>query len=600
MSQRAGRYIKEVFGVQGDPDLWEDRRKRLALRKYGGLKSDIEAELNQDETDDCPSPSTKGFFAKTVWDQVKLGRITPFGSRTKDPSKAESSYDISHSINDSIDTGGNFNIQLHDINPLPIERHYQRTKFARVVSRTRRTIDETDDFRPYFTYWITATQFIIMVISICLYGIGNFDVTLYERVGLVLTESLTLDQVNVAEPGNIWFGPRPADLIHLGATFSPCMRVDESIMEEIAKDRKNEKANSGCCIRNDNSGCVQTTRDACSTLLSTFHSWTDGEGPEGRIYGPVCGQDPRFCVSPSSTAAHIWPDDISRWPICHKASRTDIGHPPHMTCELIGRPCCVGIHGKCEIRTEEYCRWVRGTFHLEANLCSQVSCLQDVCGMLPFIKSNKPDQIYRVMSSLFIHAGIIHFLITLCVHLYSMRDLEKMCGPTRMAVIYFGSGIVGNLASAMFVPFRAESGPSPSLFGLLACHIVEIMQAWSYLRRPGLALLKFSVITFLLIVIGFAPWIDNYGHIFGFISGFFLSLAFLPYTAFKLNLHRRVASVVSGVVVYILMLVVLLVVFYVIPFFDCELCRYLSCIPLTSDFCSVQNINLKKDKGIIL
>ncbi|CAB4069176.1 Inactive rhomboid protein 2 [Lepeophtheirus salmonis] len=381
-------------------------------------------------------PQPRDFLPKLFWDQVKLGRITPFGSRTKDPSKAESSYDISHSINDSIDTGGNFNIQLHDINPLPIERHYQRTKFARVVSRTRRTIDETDDFRPYFTYWITATQFIIMVISICLYGIGNFDVTLYERVGLVLTESLTLDQEQL---------------------FSPCMRVDESIMEEIAKDRKNEKANSGCCIRNDNSGCVQTTRDACSTLLSTFHSWTDGEGPEGRIYGPVCGQDPRFCVSPSSTAAHIWPDDISRWPICHKASRTDIGHPPHMTCELIGRPCCVGIHGKCEIRTEEYCRWVRGTFHLEANLCSQVSCLQD----------------------------------------------WRSCKP----------GVISDAQ-------------------------------------------------------------DNYGHIFGFISGFFLSLAFLPYTAFKLNLHRRVASVVSGVVVYILI--------------------YLSCIPLTSDFCSVQNINLKK------
>jgi membrane associated rhomboid family serine protease len=37
-----------------------------------------------------------------------------------------------------------------------------------------------------------------------------------------------------------------------------------------------------------------------------------------------------------------------------------------------------------------------------------------------------------------------------------MRDLEKLTGPLRIAIIYMGSGVSGNLASAIFVPYRAE------------------------------------------------------------------------------------------------------------------------------------------------
>lgn len=39
-----------------------------------------------------------------------------------------------------------------------------------------------------------------------------------------------------------------------------------------------------------------------------------------------------------------------------------------------------------------------------------------------------------------------------------MRDLEKLAGSVRTAVIYMCSGVAGNLASAIFVPYRAEVG----------------------------------------------------------------------------------------------------------------------------------------------
>ena len=44
----------------------------------------------------------------------------------------------------------------------------------------------------------------------------------------------------------------------------------------------------------------------------------------------------------------------------------------HMTCEVLGRPCCTGIRGECVISTREYCDYVNGFFHQDATLCSQV------------------------------------------------------------------------------------------------------------------------------------------------------------------------------------------------------------------------------------
>ena len=136
-----------------------------------------------------------------------------------------------------------------------------------------------------------------------------------------------------------------------------------------------------------------------------------------------------------------------------------------MTCEVIARPCCIGIHGKCEIRTGEYCDFVNGHFHPEASLCSQVSCMGDVCGMLPFASLDTPDQFYPVWTSLFLHADLLYLLIT---------TGTPLCGPVRMAAIYFWSGMAGNLALAIMIPHMAEAGSAGAQFGILACLIVEV------------------------------------------------------------------------------------------------------------------------------
>lgn len=70
-------------------------------------------------------------------------------------------------------------------------------------------------------------------------------------------------QVEWEEPASFWLGPRAADLIHLGAKFAPCMRRDARIARAIAASARRER-DTACCIRNDDSGCVQSSKADCS------------------------------------------------------------------------------------------------------------------------------------------------------------------------------------------------------------------------------------------------------------------------------------------------------------------------------------------------
>lgn len=475
----------------------------------------------------------------------------------------------------------------------------------------KKQLDEMSDYRPYFTWWVTTVQTFILLLSITCYGLAPRGFSRQQQSGQVLMASLSIQTVGYWEQSNFWIGPRPADLIHLGAKFAPCMRKDEKIFRHIEEQRRAERE-TGCCIRNDQSGCVQSSRRECSPLgqgdtesnrLSVWKKWSElAKGPDGRLSGSVCGQDPNYCKEPASVPPHEWPDDITRWPICRKriAGVKKIHPAEHMACEVIGHPCCIGIHGECRMTTREYCNFVRGYFHEEATLCSQVSCLNNVCGMIPFHNPDVPDQFYRLWTSLFIHAGVLHLLITVVLQYYLMRDMEKLAGPVRIGVIYVVSGIAGNLASAIFVPYRAEVGPSGSQFGLLACVFVEFINSWQMMRNPWRVLGKLVVMTLTLFLVGLLPWVDNYAHIFGFIFGFLLSYALLPFVSFgPYDKRRKVLLIWVCLVAVVVMLTALIILFYVTPIYECKVCEYLNCIPLTRDFCAEQNIHFDQKMDMI-
>ncbi|XP_067884173.1 inactive rhomboid protein 2-like [Heterodontus francisci] len=174
--------------------------------------------------------------------------------------------------------------------------------------------------KPYFTYWITFVHILISLLTIGIYGIAPVGFAQHVKTQLVLRNKGTYESVEHVQQENFWIGPSSDALIHLGAKFSPCLRRDQSISKLIEKERDQER-NSGCCIQNDNSGCVQTLKEDCSETLAMFVKWPNADAPylestnRSRSSGAVCHQDPRTCEEPASAEPHIWEDDITQWPV---------------------------------------------------------------------------------------------------------------------------------------------------------------------------------------------------------------------------------------------------------------------------------------------
>uniref|UniRef100_A0A0N5ANY5 Rhomboid domain-containing protein n=1 Tax=Syphacia muris TaxID=451379 RepID=A0A0N5ANY5_9BILA len=402
-------------------------------------------------------------------------------------------------------------------------------------------------FRPFFTYYVTSVQILVCIATLFFHGFEPIGFNRQERTASVLHTSVVLRQVSIYELENMWIGPKFSDLVRLGAKYSPCMRRDPQIYQQIDRERQLE-SETGCCIYNDGVGCFQASKNECPFCFALVF--------EFGVFGFS------YCQEPLSTLPFVWSENISHWPICNRLSPNIPEDEKHLHCDITGRPCCILLHGQCRITTREYCDFVHGFYHPNATLCSQVSCLSEVCGMLPFLHKDHPDQFYRLFLSLFLHAGILHCVLTVLIHWYYMRDLEKLIGCGRLALLYMGSGIGGNLAK------------------------------WCY---QHFYLTMFTMIVF---VAGVLPWIDNWAHIFGFIFGLLISLGnffrtFPYFNFFGHSRKRRVVTVIGCWVSIIFLYLLFFLKFYKWPAVSWKWTEYINCIPFTDHMCDNQGVELK-------
>lgn len=71
---------------------------------------------------------------------------------------------------------------------------------------------------------------------------------------------------------------------------------------------------------------------------------------------------------------------------------------------------------------------------------------------------------------------VLHCLVSVCFQMTILRDLEKLAGWLRISIIYILSGITGNLASAIFLPYRAEVQSFSYIINIwvnLCCNVMQ-------------------------------------------------------------------------------------------------------------------------------
>ncbi len=136
-------------------------------------------------------------------------------------------------------------------------------------------------------------------------------------------------------------------------------------------------------------------------------------------------------------------------------------------------------------------------------------------------------EIWRIISSIFIHAGIVHLIYNGVSLVIAGIFVELTFGRTKYILIYLSSGITAAITAMLWNSESISIGASGAIFGLFGAIFVQ-----EYQKRGNKAF--FSFISFYIgisLFSGFViPGISNAAHIAGLISG-----AIISYIIKKLN-----------------------------------------------------------------
>lgn len=137
-------------------------------------------------------------------------------------------------------------------------------------------------------------------------------------------------------------------------------------------------------------------------------------------------------------------------------------------------------------------------------------------------------QVYRLLTPIFLHGGIVHLCLNMMWQMSVMLPLERHWGCIFVCFIYLISGVGGNLLSALFLPEIVTVGASSSLFGILGGVYADLWMNWRYMPSPKRDFILITIQVVAQVIVGLIPWIDNFAHVGGLLVGFLSTMIFIP------------------------------------------------------------------------
>lgn len=149
----------------------------------------------------------------------------------------------------------------------------------------------------------------------------------------------------------------------------------------------------------------------------------------------------------------------------------------------------------------------------------------DFGGMLGRVVMYDPSQLWRLVTPIFVHIGLEHFLMNMLSLYFIGRMVEDIFGSAYFLAIYFISGLVGNAFTLFFTPDVVAAGASTSLFGMFgAIALLGTAVNNQYIKALGrnyTALIVFNIIFGL-----FDASIGMAGHLGGLVGGLLCAVIF--------------------------------------------------------------------------
>ena len=145
-----------------------------------------------------------------------------------------------------------------------------------------------------------------------------------------------------------------------------------------------------------------------------------------------------------------------------------------------------------------------------------------------FTANEKPNQWWRFIVPIFLHAGLVHIGFNLLMQLTLGKEMEQGIGSIRFFLVYMSAGIFGFVMGGNFAaPAIASTGASGSLFGIIALTLLDLLYSWQERKNPVKELIYIILDSVISFVLGLLPGLDNFSHIGGFLMGIALGVCVL-------------------------------------------------------------------------
>ncbi|QDV34576.1 rhomboid family intramembrane serine protease [Tautonia plasticadhaerens] len=136
-------------------------------------------------------------------------------------------------------------------------------------------------------------------------------------------------------------------------------------------------------------------------------------------------------------------------------------------------------------------------------------------------------QTWRLLSSVFLHGGLIHIGLNMYVLYRAGPLIERLYGNAGFALLYLAAGLGGAMASAWWHPRVVSVGASGAIFGLIGGLGAFLVSHRTAIPAQVLVRMRGGVVAFVLYntLFGLAiPGIDNAAHLGGLVSGLLAGL----------------------------------------------------------------------------
>jgi membrane associated rhomboid family serine protease len=178
----------------------------------------------------------------------------------------------------------------------------------------------------------------------------------------------------------------------------------------------------------------------------------------------------------------------------------------------------------------------------------QGSSLFDNWALIPLLTRN--GYWWQLITAGFLHVSVIHILLNMVALWVIGRDLERVLGPLRFAIVYLLGVIGGNVAVFVFAaPNVPEAGASTGVFALMGGLLVVVYR----LKVNPSQVIGLIVVNLVISVV--IPGISLLGHVGGLITGLAVTFALVNVPSERRTRWQAVTVAVAVVVLLGLVLV---------------------------------------------